>query len=189
MTRVPWQHRFWRAFYDYAAFAYDAVVQAGARLGLGSEERIRREVIGVLELPAGAPVLEVGCGTAANRAFLPTDIHYIGLDLSRGMLTRARRTCGHHNLSADFVQADSHSLPLAASCVEISLAMGVIQHSSEPERAIHEMERVTKSGGSQIIIDERRHQRRIQDGASGYNSIRIYGEYFVLIPVRTTDLN
>lgn len=177
MARIPWQHRFWRAFYDCAAFVYDAVMHAGARLHLGSEERIRREVITKLDLPTGARVLEIGCGTASNRAFLPAHIHYIGLDLSRGMLARALRAGGR----CDLVQGDATALPFATGSSALSLAMGVFQHIFEPERAHREMLRVTRTAGSRLVIDEWRDRRRVlQAVASEDITFYRFGEYYVL---------
>lgn len=181
MNSSPWQHRFWRALYDRAAFAYDAVLRAGAWLRLGSEERIRHKVIGNLALPAGVRVLEIGCGTASNRLYLPGNIRYIGLDISRGMLARAQRNCAKVKPHADFVQADAAALPFSATVAHLVLAMGTLQHVSHIGRAIREMNRLCSPSGSLLIIDERRSQARIIEGATSGNDKReIFGEYFVL---------
>lgn len=179
--KTSWRHRLWRAFYDRTAYAYDAVLRAGTWLRLGSEEHIRREVIGKLALPADARVLEVGCGTASNRAFLPAEIHYIGLDISRGMLARARVKCAGLGVNADFVQADATALPFAASCVDLVLAMGVLQHVAEIEDAMRELDNTVKPGGTLLVIDEKRAQKRILQNVRGDNvTTSLYGEYFVM---------
>lgn len=178
---MSWRHRFWRAFYDRAAFAYDTVLRAGAALRLGSEDRIRREVIAALGLPGGCRVLEIGCGTAANRAYLAGNVRYLGVDISRGMLSRAQRACAAQGLAAQFVQADMAALPLRASCADIVLAMGALQHAADAQGAINEMRRVASPGAEHLIIDERRSQKRLLENRIGDNVLPVnIGEYFVL---------
>ena len=177
----PARHRFWRWFYDRAAFAYDAILHAADRLHLGSEGRIHRQILGGLASPARSVVLDLGCGTAASRPYLPTDIHYIGLDISPGMLRRARAKRAEQRWHAHFVQADAQALPFAAKGVDLILAMGVLQHVSTPDSAIGEMLRVAKIGARLLLIDERRAQARILRALNRDNKILQYwGEYFVL---------
>jgi len=172
-------HRFWQTFYDRAAFLYDAVLRAGAWLRLGSEDRVRSEVIGMLEFPAGSRVIEIGCGTLLNRNYLPGDIQYIGLDISRGMLSKAQVRCKELRFEADLVQADAVMLPFASKAADATFAMGVLQHVEVPRIAIEQMERVTKTDGAIIVIDERRAKERIL--AKDIKArLRNIGEYFVM---------
>ncbi len=180
-TALPPRHRFWRWFYDRAAFAYDAILHLADRLRLGSEGRIRRQVLAGISLSAGSTVLDLGCGTAASRPYLPANIHYIGMDASRGMLRRAAAICAERQLGATFVQADAQALPFATKVTNLILAMGVLQHVDNPPLAIGEILRAAKPGGRLLLIDERRAQSRIlptlkRDDAS----FQIMSEYFVL---------
>ncbi len=168
---------FWRAFYDRVAFAYDAILRAGAWLRLGSEERIRREVIGKLDLSTASRVIEFGCGTLLNRSHLPDNIKYTGVDISRGMLRRAQVRSMKLQLGTNLVQADLASPPFASRTADASIAMGVLQHVKTPQEAIKQMERVTKTGGAIILIDERRGQKKIM--AKGSADYKMIGEYFV----------
>lgn len=176
--QTPWQHRFWRTFYDRVAFAYDAVLHFAHRLRLGSEERIRREIITPLRLPANARMLEIGCGTAANRDSLPAKLVYIGLDSSRNMLRRAIAKCTKQNLRADFIQADARELPLRAGSINLVLAMGVLQHTASPEKAIVEMRRVTASTAQWLVIDELSAAKRILPHLAKNEPVT-FGEYFI----------
>ncbi len=182
MTKsVPLRHKFWRAFYDRVAFIYDAVLRAGARLRLGSEEQVRHEVIGKLEIPVGAKVLEIGCGTASNRAYLPGNILYVGVDISRRMLARAKRKCAQQGLAADLVQADATALPFVSGFADTALAMGTLQHVGDTGGALGEMNRSIKAKGAMIIIDERRSKKRIFHNSMYDNVLSgSYGEYFVM---------
>jgi demethylmenaquinone methyltransferase/2-methoxy-6-polyprenyl-1,4-benzoquinol methylase len=178
---APVSHRFWRWFYDHAAFAYDAILRAGAWLHIGSEERVRREVIGRLRLDDGARVLDLGCGTAANREWIAGKAIYIGVDFSRGMLKRAKQNCFELGLPADFVQADLLALPFPSQSVDVSIAMGVVQHTADCHLVVSEMERVTSSPGKLIVIDEDIAEDRIAAAMDGAGISSTWGEYFCIV--------
>jgi ubiquinone/menaquinone biosynthesis C-methylase UbiE len=172
---------FWRAFYDHVAFAYDAVLNAGAWLHMGSEGRVRRDVIGTLKLAAGAKVLEIGCGTASNRTFLPAGIHYVGVDISRNMLKVATVKCAKSGFVADLVQAEAEALPFTHGFADLALAMGVLQHLRNPEEAIGQIEEVAKPSAMILIIDERRSLSRILPKRELSKSTpKLMGEYFIV---------
>ena len=152
---------------------------------MGSEERIRREVIGAHMLTAGTRVLEIGCGTASNRLFLPADIHYVGMDISHNMLKAAQSKCDKAGLGAYFVQADAAALPFSKSFADLVLAMGVLQHVRIPRAAIRLIEAAAKRGARILIIDERRSQARIlANDETTNNTLKLIGEYFVNERVR-----
>ncbi|MGH2581412.1 MAG: class I SAM-dependent methyltransferase [Anaerolineales bacterium] len=174
----PFQHRFWQAFYDRAAALYDAVLDLGARLGIGSETTVRRQVIAALPIKPDEPVLDIGCGTAENRMFLDESHSYIGLDISRGMLRRAQAKCAQNLLSASFVQADAIALPFRRGVFASAVAMGVLQHVAQSGHALAEMRRVSVVTGEILIIDELRASNRLEHRI-GMNSSLIIGDYFV----------
>jgi ubiquinone/menaquinone biosynthesis C-methylase UbiE len=178
---MKFTHRFWQWFYDHVAFAYDAVLHAGARLNIGSEDLIRRKVIGKFYLADGMRVMEIGCGTASARAFLPKAVRYFGLDISRGMLGLAKTKCENSGLPADFVQADAEALPFINGCFGFNLIMGTMQHVEDPEAVFSEMQRVSTSAGQIVIIDETRSQRRIQASVADHPAqMSAFAEYFVI---------
>jgi ubiquinone/menaquinone biosynthesis C-methylase UbiE len=195
MTRSK-THPFWRVFYDRAAFAYDSVLSLGAALGVGSELRIRRELLANLVLPHNARVLEIGCGTGANRPFLSAGADYVGIDLSRQML---RRALAKDLAASAFAQADGVALPLESHRFDLLLAMGVVQHIAEPARMFAEMQRSAADGAQLLLIEERRATngiaRKFTGPKGGLEDLArelskkfnwdllncvFYGEYFVL---------
>jgi len=53
--------------------------------------------------------------------------------------------------------ADAENLPFKADEFELTYSWGVLHHTPNPERAIHEIHRVTKSGGEVCIMLYHRH--------------------------------
>lgn len=149
-------NKFWQMFYDRAAFAYDATVDLGNQLGFGSERRIRQEILAAMSLAPGDMVVEIGCGTAANRAAFAPEVAYVGVDISLNMLRHAQMKCASRNWLAYFVQARAEALPIRSANSDLTIAMGVLQHVSSPVLALEEITRLAKSGASILLIDERR---------------------------------
>ncbi len=81
-----------RTFYDTFAASFSAS-RGASEPGL---ERI------LAALPAGARVLDLGCGQGRVAGLLPPETPYTGVDFSAGMLAEAHRRHPH----ARFVQAD-----------------------------------------------------------------------------------
>jgi len=101
------------AFYDRWAGAYDRLATDAPLVG-----RLRRAAVGALAPRRGDVVVEMGCGTGANFRALrdrvgPTG-RVIGVDVSRGVLDRARARidrAGWRNVEA--VRGDATAPPFA----------------------------------------------------------------------------
>ena len=91
---------------------------------------------------AGKVALEVGCGTglilgrtaAFGRAA-------VGIDLSAGMLARARQR------GLRVVQSSATALPFAAASFDVAYSFKVLAHIPDIEGALREMARVVRPGG------------------------------------------
>lgn len=108
-----------------------------------------------VELPRGATVLEIGCGTGAvarTLAAWPGIGPVIGLDPSEVFIARARELAGDApNLS--FMRGDGRSLPLRAETLDVVVAHTALSHIPEPERALAEASRVLRPGGWLAVFD------------------------------------
>lgn len=146
--------RWFRWFYNQAAFAYDRILDLGDLLGVNSEGLVRENYVGELNLPKGGRALEIGAGTGSNRLALPRGCDYYGLDLSRRMLKRARRKTEKAGLKAEWVQGDGAYLPFRDDTFDLVFQMGALQFFADPFRGVSEMARVAKPGTSVHVIDE-----------------------------------
>ena len=96
-------------------------------------------------------VLDNGCGTGflfdAVRDRIPAAAEVIGLDISRGMLAKARRR--HDRL----VRGDATRLPFADAAFDTVLARSLLHHLSDREAGAREIARVLKPGGGLVVLD------------------------------------
>jgi ubiquinone/menaquinone biosynthesis C-methylase UbiE len=115
---------------------------------------LRREVVEAARLSPGATVLDVATGTGAQAlAFADSACKVVGIDLSDAMLRMARRKNPPPNVS--FQKGDAANLPFEngsfdAACVSFALHE---MPSSVRERVVREMARVTRPGGTIIVVD------------------------------------
>ena len=110
-----------------------------------------------LALPEGAAVLDVGCGPgwfwAVPSVRLPSTVRLTLTDLSYGMVQEARcRVLDTGRFArSDGCQADAALLPFADAQFDAVLAMHMLYHLAEPDRAIAEMARVVRPGGRLFV--------------------------------------
>jgi ubiquinone/menaquinone biosynthesis C-methylase UbiE len=89
-----------------------------------------------------ARVLEAGCGTGMILKELRTmAAHAVGLDLSTGMLRKARAR------GLDVVHGSITDLPFADGEFDLACSFKVLAHVEHIERALAEMARVVRPGG------------------------------------------
>lgn len=99
-------------------------------------------------LKAGAPVVDVGCGTGGMAARLPTGYAVTGLDLA----PEAVAFCKERGMTR-LAQADAGHLPLAAVVAEGVLLLDVLYHTGVPDRAavLREAHRILRPGGLVVL--------------------------------------
>jgi ubiquinone/menaquinone biosynthesis C-methylase UbiE len=128
-------------YYDDFSLTYDAHREAGYHAFVDDfEAACVRAWLG------GPRVLEVGCGTGQVlrrvRRFAP---QALGVDLSRGMLRRARER------GLPVAQASAMALPFRDGGFDLVYSFKVLPHLPELARALAEIERVLAPGGHAIL--------------------------------------
>jgi ubiquinone/menaquinone biosynthesis C-methylase UbiE len=94
----------------------------------------------------GRDIFEAGCGTGlllAEAARVGRSA--VGLDLSRGMLERARER------GLSIVQGSLTQVPLPDACVDLVYSMKVLAHVPAIREAIAELARITRPGGHLLL--------------------------------------
>lgn len=102
-------------------------------------------------LNAGDKVLECACGTGAISVFIAKKgCDLTATDFSDGMLVQAKKKCRKFS-NAVFEKADITALRFSDNSFDAVVAGNVIHLLPEPDKALRELFRVTKSGGKIIV--------------------------------------
>jgi ubiquinone/menaquinone biosynthesis C-methylase UbiE len=108
-----------------------------------------------LSLPAGARILEIGCGTGAVARTLARRLdasEVVGLDPGSLFIEQARRRAnGHGPLS--FVTGDGRDLPFDDGSFDAVVCHTALCHIPGPERVLAEALRVTRPIGWLAVFD------------------------------------
>jgi len=86
-------------------------------------------------------LLDVGCGKKPYLRFLPNIERYVGLDLASTM----------HGLQDVDLVGSALALPFAECVFDNLLCTEVLEHTSDPGRALQEMARVAKKGARLLL--------------------------------------
>lgn len=114
---------------------------------------------------AGASVLEVGVGTGKNSAALAEARLLVGVDLSAGMLARAKARLPGAARAA-LLRADLLApLPFATGSFDLATIDLVLEHIADVHRVIAEVARVLRPGGRVIVIELHPYRQRLGNRA------------------------
>lgn len=104
-------------------------------------------------IPAGATVLDLGCGAgldalvAARRVGANGNI--VGIDFSAAMLARGCQAVAEASLgNLVFVRADAERLPLASGSIDVALVNGIFNLNPARQTIFRELARVVRRGGA-----------------------------------------
>lgn len=106
---------------------------------------------------AGGTVLEVAPGPG----FLSIEMAKRGLDvqavdISKTFVEIARKNAEEAGVRATFMQGNAAELPVINKCVDFVVCRAAFKNFAEPVKAMSEMLRVLKPGGTVMLIDMRR---------------------------------
>lgn len=101
----------------------------------------------------GLKVLEIGCGLGTDGAqFAKAGADYTGVDLTEAAVELARKRFGLFDLPGQFQTADAENLDFADESFDLVYSHGVLHHTPDTARAIHEIHRVLSPGGRAIVM-------------------------------------
>jgi ubiquinone/menaquinone biosynthesis C-methylase UbiE len=101
----------------------------------------------------GKDVLDVGIGSGiATQMLAESGAKVTGVDLTEWAVETTRRRLDAFGLQADVRQADAEQLPFEDASFDLVFSWGVIHHSSDMDRALSELVRVTRPGGQLVLM-------------------------------------
>jgi ubiquinone/menaquinone biosynthesis C-methylase UbiE len=141
-TPTAKQRRVW----DKSAPRYDRQIEFFERLLLdGGRAWLGERAVG--------RVLEVAVGTGRNLPHSANDVVLTGVDLSSGMLQRARARAEELGREVELLEGDASNLPVRdGTCDTVVCALSLCT-IPDPAAALAEMHRVLVPGGRLLLID------------------------------------
>jgi phosphatidylethanolamine/phosphatidyl-N-methylethanolamine N-methyltransferase len=147
LSVIAVENHFVERVYEKLANVYDLIfgptlhpgrLVALDRMGIRPEDRI----------------LEVGVGTGINASLYPRNCHVTGIDLSTGMLDKARTRVAREGLRhVRLLEMDAASLTFADDSFDIVYAPYLVSVVPDPVQVVREMRRVCRPGGKIIILN------------------------------------
>ncbi len=111
---------------------------------------LARATLSLAALGGAEVVADVGCGNGRYLAELARRGHagpVLGADMSPGMLLAARSGAPR----ASLMVADAMALPVRDAATGLTLAMHMLYHVPDADRAVRELRRITRPGGQVIV--------------------------------------
>jgi SAM-dependent methyltransferase len=120
---------------------------------IGSPRCHARLISDMLRPAPGERILDVGCGVGACFPLLPTDISYVGIDISRPYIETAQAKYGDRGtfICADVAAVDPQQL----GTFDKAFSFGVLHHLSDAvaAHAVDLVRRVVRPGGLFVTVD------------------------------------
>jgi ubiquinone/menaquinone biosynthesis C-methylase UbiE len=110
------------------------------------------------KIPANGSVLEIAPGPGYFCIELAKLGKYqiTGLDISKSFVEIARRNAKESGYKMDFREGNASAMPFKDGVFDFTFCQAAFKNFSEPVKAISEMYRVLKPGGTALIADMRR---------------------------------
>jgi ubiquinone/menaquinone biosynthesis C-methylase UbiE len=111
-----------------------------------SRRELVLDLVRGLDLPAGAQLLDVGCGTGATASALRAFGRVQGVDMS----PLALDCCARRGLE-EIVLGRAEELPQTSESIDVIVATDILEHLDDDVAALAEFRRVLKPGGHSVI--------------------------------------
>jgi ubiquinone/menaquinone biosynthesis C-methylase UbiE len=129
-----------QAHYDEVAAIYDRRYSTGK--GSQYYARLARQVLECLE--SDGLLLDIGCGTGLFLSrYLSLGNEAVGIDLSRGMIARARRRLPE----SEFLVGTADALPFRENSFDAVASLLTFSYIQHPEEMVADVYRILRPGG------------------------------------------
>ena len=135
---------------------------------------------------AKGKILEVAVGTGRNLRYYPKGIDLIGIDLSPATLEIARQRAKDLDMDIELREADGQALPFEDETFDTVIAGLCMCNFPDPIKAVGEIKRVLKPGGSLVALDHVRSPVlpvRLVQRAINPLAVRIEGDHVTREPL------
>jgi phosphatidylethanolamine/phosphatidyl-N-methylethanolamine N-methyltransferase len=147
LSSIDVENHFVERVYEKISGVYDFTF--GPTLHPGRLQALDRMII-----EPGSTVLEVGVGTGINLGLYPRTCEITGIDLSTGMLEKARERIVKKGLrNCKVMEMDAAAMQFADDTFDIVYAPYLISVVPDPVAVAREMRRVCKPGGRIVILN------------------------------------
>lgn len=112
------------------------------------------EILAGWQIPAGARMLDVGCG--AGQIAIPAaraGVHVTGLDLAPNLIAQARARASAEGVAAQFDEGDAEQLPYEDGAFDVVVSLIGAMFAPRPEKVTSELRRVCRSGGRILMAN------------------------------------
>ncbi len=123
------------------------------RMEAMSERQFRAGRQKLWSLVQGPRVLEVGVGTGKNMPYWPQAAEITAIDLTPGMLDKARQRAVELKLRADLRLGDVQALEFPDASFDTAVATCVFCSVPDPVLGLRELKRVVKPEGQIILLE------------------------------------
>lgn len=141
-----------RQFFDEMSIGRNETINANPVI-LYEQELRAKTVLELLKVKPGERVLDIGCGNARDIASISqSGGQVVGVDISEGMVEAARREINCIGIRDVILQVgDATCLDFPDDFFDKILCSEVIEHIPDVSRALREMRRVLRPGGSLVL--------------------------------------
>lgn len=116
---------------------------------------LTRKTIAAMNLPAGAAIADLGCGTGTTAMMLARDydLRVSAVDISAASIERAVERLNSEPDTVRFYRADAHELPFKDSELDGIIAECTFSLFRQQQAVLAEISRVLKPGGKLAVTD------------------------------------
>jgi ubiquinone/menaquinone biosynthesis C-methylase UbiE len=118
-----------------------------------SGEKLAKKLIFHAELENANKYLDIGCGRGVITRFIAENYQgeFFGIDTDADELSIAKSKSDPENIT--YMEADARALPFEARSFDVVIAFGVLHHIPDWYKAVEEIGRVLKVGGTFIVAE------------------------------------
>lgn len=139
LTRKEFRYDIYSFFYNSLIFSINHIRKKGfAKLQIGEDEKI----------------LVQGCGTGSDFPFLPPTAKVYAVDLSQGMLNKAKERAKKMSRSISFFKADAMKIPLNDNQMDWAILHLILSVTDTPRKTLDEAIRIVHPGGYISVFDK-----------------------------------